>query len=86
MNIQPLSIQQLVSNAQCYETVRALRWPDGVKCPHCHSSQVVKRGKDESQPDRQRYECNACARRFDDLTGTVLAGHHQPLKTWMVCL
>ena len=86
MNIQPLRIQNLVSNAQCYETVRALRWPEEVRCPHCESSEVIKRGKDESQPDRQRYDCKACTRRFDDLTGTVLAGHHQPLKTWIVCL
>lgn len=86
MNIQPLRIQNLVSNAQCYETVRALRWPEEVRCPHCESSDVIKRGKDESQPDRQRYDCKACTRRFDDLTGTVLAGHHQPLKTWIVCL
>jgi hypothetical protein len=24
--------------------------------------------------------------RFDDLTGTVLAGHHQPLRIWLLCL
>ena len=24
--------------------------------------------------------------RFDDLTGTVLAGHHQPLRVWALCL
>ena len=28
----------------------------------------------------------ACAGRFDDLTGTVLAGHHQPLRVWVLCL
>ncbi len=28
----------------------------------------------------------ACASRFDDLTGTVLAGHHQPLRVWVLCL
>ena len=22
----------------------------------------------------------------DDLTGTVFAGHHQPLRVWMLCL
>ena len=27
-----------------------------------------------------------CAGRFDDLTGTVLAGHHQPLRVWVLCL
>ena len=35
---------------------------------------------------RQRYRCKACAARFDDLTGTVLAGHHQPLRVWVLCL
>jgi len=25
-------------------------------------------------------------RAFDDLTGTVLAGHHQPLRVWVLCL
>src|SRR4051794_23634958 len=24
--------------------------------------------------------------RFDDLTGTALAGHHQPLRVWVLCL
>ena len=25
-------------------------------------------------------------KRFDDLTGTIFAGHHQPLRVWMLCL
>jgi transposase-like protein len=43
-------------------------------------------GCDDTQPHRQRYRCKACAGRFDDLTGTVLAGHHQPLRVWVLCL
>jgi hypothetical protein len=27
-----------------------------------------------------------CGHRFDDLTGTALAGHHQPLRVWVLCL
>ena len=27
-----------------------------------------------------------CGARFDDLTGTVLAGHHRPLRVWVPCL
>src|SRR5688572_9323530 len=27
-----------------------------------------------------------CGARFDDLSGTVLAGHHQPLQAWILCL
>ena len=40
----------------------------------------------DPQPHRQRYRCHGCARDFDDLTGTVLAGHHQPLRVWILCL
>ena len=43
-------------------------------------------GCGDTQPHRQRYRCKACASRFDDLTGTVLAGHHQPLRVWVLCL
>lgn len=81
-----VKIQQLVSDKQCYETIRKLRWPEGVRCPHCDSGQVIKRGRDETQPDRQRYECKDCGKRFDDLTETVFAGHHQPLTNWILCL
>jgi transposase-like protein len=47
---------------------------------------VVRDGCDDTQPARQRYRCRACAGRFDDLTGTVLAGHHQPLRVWVLGL
>ena len=55
-------------------------------CPHCGSEQITKQGKDDTQPERQRYGCKACQRKFDDLTHTVFAGHHQPLKIWVLCL
>ena len=66
--------------------VRQHRWPEGVGCPGCASSSVIPDGCDDTQPHRQRYRCKACASRFDDLTGTVLAGHHQPLRVWVLCL
>lgn len=81
-----IRIHHLISIEQCYETVRKLRWPGGVECPHCNSRNVIKRGRDETQPARQRYECKACGKRFDDLTETVLVGHHQPLEIWILCL
>ncbi len=57
-----------------------------VHCPACGSGSVIRDGFDETQAHRQRYRCKACAGRFDDLTGTVLAGHHQPLRVWVLCL
>jgi len=58
----------------------------GVRCPECDSAVVIRNGHDEGQRHRQRYLCKACHARFDDLTGTVLAGHHQPLRVWVLCL
>src|SRR4051794_337115 len=81
-----VSIQDLFDDAKCYQTARHLRWPDGVTCPHCSSASVIKNGRDDTEPHRQRYECCGCRRRFDDLTDTVFAGHHQPLRTWIGCL
>ena len=81
-----VNIIGILDDAKGYEVVRHLRWPDGVHCPHCDSGQVVKQGRDETEPQRQRYECRACGRRFDDLTDTIFAGHHQPLRGWVLCL
>src|ERR671916_1304461 len=81
-----VNIQDLFDDAKCYQTVRDLRWPDGVTCPHCSSASVIKDGRDDTEPHRQRYECRACRRRFDDLTDTIFAGHHQPLRVWVLVL
>ena len=81
-----VNIQDLFDDAKCYQTIRDMRWPDGVSCPHCGSFSVIKNGRDDTQPDRQRYECRGCRQRFDDLTDTIFAGHHQPLRAWIACL
>jgi transposase-like protein len=81
-----VNLASLLDDAKCFALVRQHRWPEQVQCPGCDSTVVVRAGHDDSQPHRQRYRCNACGRRFDDLTGTVLAGHHQPLRVWVLCL
>jgi transposase-like protein len=81
-----LNIQHLIDDAKCYAVVREMRWPDGVKCPHCGSRAIKKRGFHNQQAQRQRYECQGCERQFDDLTGTIFEKHHQPLRAWVLCL
>ena len=81
-----LNLTRLIDDAKCYETVRQLRWQAGVCCPKCSSTQVIKRGKDDTQPYRQRYQCKGCSAHFDDLSDTIFAGHHQPLRVWILCL
>ena len=81
-----INLSGLIDDAKCFALVRQHRWPNGARCPACDSGVVVRDGCDGTQPCRQRYRCKACSGRFDDLTGTVLAGHHQPLRVWVLCL
>ncbi len=81
-----VNLSGLMDDAKCFAFVRQCRWPEGVRCPACDSGTVVRDGCDDTQPCRQRYRCKVCSGRFDDLTGTVLAGHHQPLRVWVLCL
>jgi transposase-like protein len=81
-----VNIQALIDDAKCFETIRAMRWPDGVRCPGCGCAEVTRDGHDDTQPERQRYRCHGCYKRFDDLTDTIFAGHHQPLRAWVLCL
>jgi transposase-like protein len=81
-----INIQNLIDDAKCFEVIRQVRWPNGVRCPGCDAADSTKRGFHTQQAARQRYVCQACGRQFDDLTGTVFEGHHQPVKVWIVCL
>jgi transposase-like protein len=72
-----VNLSSLIDDAKCYELVRQHRWLDGVRCPRCGDAKVARDGRDDAQPHRQRYRCTACGARFDDLTGTALAGHHR---------
>ena len=81
-----VNLSSLIDDAKCYELVRRHRWPEGVRCPRCGGAKVARDGRDDAQRHRQRYRRAGCGARFDDLTGTVLAGHHQPLRVWVLCL
>ena len=81
-----LHIHHLIDNSKCYEEVRRLRWPYEIRCPRCDSNKIAKRGKNHRHQECRRYRCKRCEKQFDDLTGTIFAGHHQPLRVWITCL
>ena len=84
--ITPINLLDLIDPKKCYALIRFIRWGERVTCPKCGSSYVIKRGFDDTQSERQRYQCKQCQARFDDLTDTIFAGHHQPLGVWILCL
>jgi len=65
-----IPLQTLLDDHQCYEVIRQLRWPDGVRCPHCGAVALTKQGRDTTQPARRNYRCQGCERYFDDLMGS----------------
>ena len=82
----PVNLSGLLDDEKCFALVRQHRWPTGIGCPGCEGGVVIRDGHDDTQPHRQRYRCKTCMGRFDDLTGTVLAGHHQALRVWVLRL
>ena len=58
------------------------RWPDGVACPHCGSTNVQSGTKHKTMPYRCREK--ECAKRFSAKTGTVMEGSKLGFQIWMV--
>ncbi len=79
-------LNNLIDEDKCYEEVRRRHWPKGECCPGCTSNKIVKRGRGHREPGCRRYLCKKCGKRFDDLTGTIFAGRHQPLSVWVAYL
>jgi transposase-like protein len=80
----PLSSR--IDDAKCFDLVRQHRWPDGVRCPTCGRAAVTRQGREETQPNRQRYRGKDCDARVDDVTDPSFAGQPRPLRTWVLCL
>lgn len=81
-----INIQRLIDDIECYKIIRELRWQDGIHCVNCNSIEVKKEGHSNGHKECQKYHCKKCGKTFDDLSGTIFSGHHQPIKIWILCL
>lgn len=67
--------------------LRKIRWKDGVWCTNCGSRDVSKNGKGEGKKRHvQRYLCNSCESRFNDLTETIFEGTKLEIREWVYIL
>lgn len=78
-----LRLNNLIDESKAYSIIRQLRWKSGCSCPFCGSNKIRKRGKNDRHSGCQRTQCKKCAKRFDDLTGTIFAGRHQSITVWI---
>jgi transposase-like protein len=82
-----LKITDVISELECYNKLRDMRWSDGKPvCQKCSSSNCKKVGKVTEESPNQHYQCEDCNRHFNDLTSTIFKSSNLPLKSWMCCL
>ncbi len=63
--------------------LEAIRWPDGVICPHCGSTDGARELGGESMGPGWYY-CEDCQDKFTVRTGTVYERSHVPLHKWLL--
>ena len=72
------SSDEAKSEQFCLDT----RWPDGVVCPFCQSSNVAARPSRKPAP----FRCRSCRKDFSVKTGTIMEGSKLSLGTWLFAM
>ena len=60
------------------------RWPDGIACHYCGSTNVQTGAKHKTMPFRCREK--ECAKRFSVRTGTVMQSSKLGFQTWAIAM
>jgi transposase-like protein len=58
----------------------AMKWPDGVECPHCQSR------KHSYLRTRRIWKCLACRKQFSAKVGTIFEDSAIPLDKWLTAV
>lgn len=73
----------------CHEFLSTMRWPRGVRCPHCNSKKVGKlvtvtesKGKSLKVP-RRVWNCQKCRKQFSVKVGTIFEDSPLGLEKWL---
>jgi transposase-like protein len=65
------------------EWLEAKRWPNGPFCPHCGTTENIKKLEGEKHRPGL-YQCNGCHGQFSVTVGTVYERSHIPLHKWLL--
>lgn len=87
--------KEIKSEADAYEYMESLRWPDGPVCPHCGSVEKhyfltpktgtgARKTRTGAPTQRRVWKCKTCRQQFSVITGTVFHGTKVPLHTWLM--
>ncbi len=79
MNIMKL-MEEFGTEDECRDALEALRWHDGITCPHCETKSISR------LKTHHIYECNSCGYQFSVMTGTIFHDTHLPLPKWFMAI
>jgi transposase-like protein len=72
------AIRYFGDTEKCYAFMIAMRWPDGVRCPHCGSDNIGK-----LVLPRRVWNCKNCRRQFTAKVGTIFEDSPLGLDKWL---
>jgi transposase-like protein len=73
-------IEQFPDNEACRQHLIRVRWPEGVKCPRCHTDHVSE------LKGRKQWTCLECRYRFSATSGTIFHKSHIGLRKWFLAI
>ena len=77
------------SDEQCKDFLASMRWPDGVRCPKCGSTDepyIIQRKSASKNKVNSLYRCRSCRKQFTATVGTIFEDSKIPLNKWMAAL
>ncbi|RXF73872.1 IS1595 family transposase [Hansschlegelia zhihuaiae] len=72
-------------NDKAREHLEAIRWENGLYCPHCGNADETSIHKLQGKSHRPGlFQCNACRQHFTVTVGTVMERSKVPLAKWVL--
>jgi transposase-like protein len=71
------AIQHFSDEQVCIDAVAAMRWPDGVVCPHCRAKEPYY------LKTQKRWKCSSCRKQFSVKVGSIFEDSPIALQKWL---
>jgi transposase-like protein len=87
--------RDITTEAEAYEWLEQLRWPQGVRCAHCKGTSVTflvpangvsRRTRTGAMSERRVWQCRDCRKQFSALTGTMMHRSKVSARTWCMVI
>lgn len=72
--------QYFSTEERCLEHLKAMRWKDGVYCPHCGERKIY------TFSDNKRYKCAVCRKQFTAKVGSIFDNTKISLQKWFIAI